>query len=93
MQSIIYIPQLEKNELEDIISIMSDKKWVRSMNPVLKKIHNSADENLMKLNRTPEENGYWKGIKTLVADLLEFQINVQDQKKAEANPEEEPDEL
>ena len=61
-------PALDEEEAQRLAVLMRDNNWT-VLDTLLKRMWQAADKNLNQLGRSPEVNGYWKGIKSVTKDL------------------------
>ena len=61
-------PALDEEEAQRLAVLMRDNNWTY-LDALLKRMWQAADANLNKLGKSPEVNGYWKGIKMITNDL------------------------
>jgi len=64
-------PALDEEEAQRLAVLMRDSNWAY-FDALLKRMWQAADENLNQLGKSPEVNGYWKGIKSITKDLREM---------------------
>ena len=70
MSSDITGPALDIEEANEILALMREPKW-QAFVAYLTRIKIPAEKKLRKLNNTPEENGYWKGVTRIIEDIME----------------------